>query len=150
MLHIKHKVIALQVSDLAFFFFFFIQTALSIKPINWSLTVPSLPQVGKHYHKSLAASQWRKRWSMDIPLNLHIPHQSIIVITHFLKLYFVKILPFVAMKLDCYMFDDSLYLLSKLIFVMCSGKRHFCLHYFLFMSCSHLTSLKIVIFLLKF
>ena len=47
-------------------------------------------------NKPLANSQWRKIWSTDSPLNLHLQHQYVIIISCFLRLSIVKISPFSA------------------------------------------------------
>lgn len=82
-------------------YLFFIFPKLSFQQANRSSIVLGIAELTSNKlqtnnNKPLANSQWRKIWSTDSPLNLHLQHQFVIITSFFLRLSIVKISPFSA------------------------------------------------------
>jgi len=60
------------------------------------ITQDKSKRVKRALHKAEATSQWRRRWSIDSPLLLHMQHLSTIITCLFSRLSKVRILPSAA------------------------------------------------------
>jgi hypothetical protein len=76
----------------------FTSNLLTSKQVNYSVRHnPRQPKATKkNFHKAQAIAQWRRIWSTDSPILLHIQHLSITMTCRFLRLSMVRIFPMAA------------------------------------------------------